>query len=117
MLPNYAPVKLVDETDPEDSDGECLSVGSCYRTVANSPVFDFGASMKTLLILILSLGACVYCYFFCFYCTLLIIVFCFAFCACAPYLNIPLWVAILFLLIGGFTWFPNENLQISWGKH
>ena len=117
MLPNYTPVKLTEETDADDLDTECLGAGYCYGAVCNSPILDLSASMKTLLILLISLGACVYCYLMCFYCTFLIIVFCFAFCACAPYLNIPLWISILFLLIGGFTWFPNEHLQILWGRH
>lgn len=115
---DYTAVKLTEEDkNHEDHEcGECAMI-AIFTSVSNSPIFNFSTSTKTLIILLLSLLACVYCYLVCLPCTLIIIAFCFLFCICAPVLNIPLWISIMFLLIGGFTWFPDNALQISWGGH
>ena len=108
----YSKIKLTETETDEEAHG-CF--GTVFTMVTESAVFNMANSMRDIIILLLTLGVCVFCFLKCTPCLFIVIVFCFMFCCCAPYLNIPLWVAILFLLLGGFKWFPNSSLEIAWG--
>lgn len=68
---------------------------------------------EPLTILCVTTGIIVLCYLYCVPCLFGIIIFSFCFCISIPILNYPLWIAILILLIQGYT-LSNKPFTLTW---
>jgi hypothetical protein len=105
-VPSAAPPEAGD--DAEEGWGYscagCAGEGSTIICISN---------VRRTVIVAVSVGVCLAAYLQCYYCLFAVIGICSVVCWCDVFMNIPLWLAILLLLYGGWT-FTSESLVIRW---
>lgn len=67
----------------------------------------------SLIIICSALSFCFWSFFFCPICLIVFVIFCFSCCVCIPQLNIPLWIGVILLIVGGYS-ITNGNFTIQW---
>lgn len=67
----------------------------------------------SLIVILVTVTGCIISYFYCKSCLLGVVGFCFLCCLCVPGLNFPLWIAIVLLVIGGYS-FTNGRMTFTW---
>ena len=64
-------------------------------------------------ILVLITGACVACFFYCLPCLFGVVVLSACLCPWMPLFNLPLWLSILLLVVGGWS-FTTGHFSVVW---
>ena len=100
-VPSAIPPEAGD--DAEEGWG-CAGEGSTVRCIGN---------VRRAVIVGVSVGVCFAAYLKCYYCLFAVIGICSVVCWCDVCMNIPLWLAILLLLYGGWT-ITSESLVVKW---
>ena len=70
--------------------------------------------LLTLVVVFGVIGLCIFSYLYCKLCLLVIFFVCMACCLCVPGLNVPLWISIVLLVAGGYS-FSNGRFSVIWG--
>ena len=86
---------------------------SFARSVTNRIKTETLECVTTFLVLMISLALCFVSFLYCPICLLVLVCLCFTCCLCFPVLNIPLWLGVFLLVLGGFQ-FTQGNFHFIW---
>lgn len=64
-------------------------------------------------VLVLMLCICLLCYYYCISCLLGIVLVSLCLCPFLPYFNVPLWIALVILVVSGYR-ITNGHLSLVW---
>ena len=106
----------VDTEDEDTSNSEqsaLLSQHVIYKRFKTALTNSIVQLMLGMLLLLVSVALCLLCWYYCINCLFAVIIVSLLMCACIPGFNVPLWIAVVLLVFGGYS-FTSGKMSLTW---